>query len=291
MLYTREIQVNVYELFFQENKPEFNRYDEIVRYLAIENYYNKNNFGFELYRKMQNARIGQGSDNEYVENFKVLIKSFDKKGYNDNSKIELDKYLSLVDGSHRMALAFYHKINIISCYIRPVYIPIEYTIEWFIENDFSIDEINIIKNKYREIYDSVISPFICILWPPVQKYFDEITNKIALLEKIIDYRDYHYDDSEFERIIKRVYASDDIEAWKVELKLKKIRVISLHIETPQFRLKSNNNTLSIRGEQIKRIIRNAYKSKVENYYFDIIIHIGDNYYQNNYIRKLFYTDC
>jgi hypothetical protein len=49
----------------------------------------------------------------------------------------------------------------------------------------------------------------------------------------------------------------------------------------------NNHSLSIRGEQIKRIIRNAYKNKIDNYHHDIIIHIGDNYYQNYFIKKLF----
>ncbi|WP_201339383.1 hypothetical protein [Isorropodon fossajaponicum symbiont] len=39
---------------FKEGK--FNRFDVIVRYLAIENHFNQNDCGFSLYRKMQIER-------------------------------------------------------------------------------------------------------------------------------------------------------------------------------------------------------------------------------------------
>jgi hypothetical protein len=283
--------VDVRELFFQENKEVFNRYDIIVRYLAIENYYGKNEFGFVLYEKMQAARIGK----ESLDKFKTLIQSYEA-GYQKDSCILLDSNLCLVDGSHRIALGLYHKMYEISCCIEPQSRDIQYGIDWFIENKFSFEEINLIIGKFYEIKKQILKPFVCTLWPPVQNYFDEITELLKVLYNVLNYQDIVYDDYQFDAIVKGIYAVDDIEDWKIEKKIdimasypeKKIRIIELEIEHPKFRLKDVAlKTLSREGEMIKRIIRNAYKDKVENYFHDIVMHIGDNYAHNEHISKLF----
>ena len=58
---------------------------------------------------------------------------------------------------------------------------------------------------------------------------------------------------------------------------KDIRVIKIEILEPNYRYKDNNRLISIVVEELKQEIRNKYKSKVKNYFHDIIIHIGDNY--------------
>jgi hypothetical protein len=56
----KHIKCDVRELFFQQQRGnKFNRYDIVVRYLAIENYYKINDFGFNLYNKMQINRVGE----------------------------------------------------------------------------------------------------------------------------------------------------------------------------------------------------------------------------------------
>jgi hypothetical protein len=299
-LLTKHIQLDTRELFYQENRNGFNRYDIIIRYLAIENYYEKNNFGFKLYEKMQDARGNKkGYGIESLVRFKELVKSYERSGYKKTSEIELNKDLCLHDGSHRMALALYNKLEKISCKIRPYSIPVEYGIDWFLENDFTSNEISMMQSKYMELKNQLMVPFILILWPDVQKYFDEILKKIAFLEDVSFYKDYLYDDLSFEKIVKHIYAADSIAEWKIDKKLeymkhneqKIIRLIFLQIETPNFRIRENGSqTISVRGEAIKRIIRNAYKNKIENYYDDIIIHSGDNYYQNSFILNLFNLD-
>ena len=42
------------------------------------------------------------------------------------------------------------------------------------------------------------------------------------------------------------------------------------------------------GEELKRIIRNCYKDKIENYFSDIIFHTADNAVQSRFIYRLFY---
>ena len=57
-------------------QDSLNRWDIAVKYLAIENYYNKNDFGFDLYIKMQNLRTKANVGRQAVENFKKLIVSW-----------------------------------------------------------------------------------------------------------------------------------------------------------------------------------------------------------------------
>lgn len=287
------------ELFFQEHSPSgFNRYDMIVRLLAIENYYGKNDYGFEMYRKMQEARHAIGWEGA-VDRFRALIKSYEENGYDDASEILLDKNLHLWDGSHRLALAFYYKKFQISCAVDPVTHIVYYGIDWFIEHDFTIDEISRIQAKYEQLKREIQVPFICTLWAPVADYFDEITAKLKLICPVVSVKDYSYDEYSYAQVVRKVYAVDDIEPWKIEKKLEymrknvsterwPVRVVQLQLDTPDFRRKSvNDNLLSRTCEDIKRIIRNCYKGKMPQYFHDIICHIGDNYYQNDFIHKLF----
>lgn len=292
----KQIAINVYEVFFQENNCSYNRLDIIVRYLAIENYYNKNIIGFNLYDKMQAARMGQGWAQSSSSIFKELIRSYEESGYNEDSKLLLDKNLKIIDGSHRMALALYHGIETYKAIVQDISTDTYYGNEWFIENGFSSHEIKCITDKYRELHDRALKPFLCTLWPPVQEFFDEITSLIGINYKIRSYQDYDFDEITFNAIVKGVYAVDDIQAWKIQKKIqsmefvleKKVRVLEIDFEQPMFRLKDlNQQTLSVQGEKLKKIIRNAYKEKIDNYFHDIIIHVGDNYWQNKHISLLF----
>lgn len=298
VLWTKHLIWDVRELFLQENECYFNRYDIIVRYLAIENFYNKNTCGFLLYKKMQAMRISESWVEKSVERFVNLIKSYHSNGYDISSEIELDRNLKLIDGSHRISLALFHKQYRIYCKIRPISINVSYGLGWFVENGFSMEEIEIIQNTYKEICQTISVPFTVTLWPPVQKYFDDILDRLRLFGDVIMYKDYIYDDSSFGSMVRGVYSVSDMAKWKVEKKIaymspvsvKKVRVVILELDHPKFCLKSTNNSaLSISCERIKKIIRACYKDRIEGYIYDIIIHIGDNYYQNKHIRNIFET--
>ena len=98
---------------------------------------------------------------------------------------------------------------------------------------------------------------------------------------------------DFNKYIKALYKIDDIKDWKVDLKIqgmsiypKDIRVINIEIPQPDFRYKNNNQLISTVVEELKKEIRAKYKSKVDNYFHDIIIHIGDNYSYTKQSEKL-----
>lgn len=296
----KKVKMDVGEIFSHQNKSPsefaYNRLDTIVRYLAIEEYYGKNDYGFYLYRKMQGARMGADYVEQSVDKYKTLIDSFDKNGYSENSCIVCDKNLNLVDGSHRLALGLYHGIDKISIEVLPNKTDIYYGINWFRENGFTNEEIEIICDKCIDLMEQYIVPFTCILWPPVQDYFDEITQVIASEYEVVECNDYEYSEETFERLVRGIYNIDDIEQWKIEKKIsymkqhipKRVRLLKLYLVGPDFRLKQvNGASISQVGEFIKGVIRNNYKDKIENYFYDIIIHTGDNFKQNRYISKLF----
>jgi len=290
---------DVRELFYQENDAEgFNRFDIIVRLLAIENYYGENDFGWDLYRKQQNIRKGSVDYENAESRFLALIKSYEEKGYDKTSNIQVGSDLRLWDGSHRMALAMYHKYYPISCQVMPTRRPIYYGINWYLENDFSLAEIAKMQERYELLKNEIQVPFICTLWAPVAPFYDEIIERLKLICDVESYKDYSFDAFSYAQMARKIYAVDDIEKWKIEKKIEymqqnvtddrwEIRVVKLNLNQPRFRRKdSTQNTLSLACEDIKRIIRNCYKDKLPNYFHDIICHIGDNFYQNEFIDKL-----
>jgi len=292
----RIVNIDIKDIFFSQffENESFNRFDIIVRYLAIENYYGKNNFGFKLYNKMQEKRLGKG----YIvseDRFKELIVSYEKYGYKDESCIECDSNFGLIDGSHRMSLNIYHDIEKINVKIMSITTDIKYGIDWFIENEFSKNEVEIIKNKYEEILNKLNTPFVCILWPAVQRHFDDIMEDISKYSTIIEWEDIELNSKNLNLITKIVYSIDDIESWKIEKKIEafgnvgsRMRLIKLREFKPGYRLKQlNGKPLSCKMEKLKKIIRDKYRIMINNYFEDIIIHIADNLEQSKFMELCF----
>lgn len=129
----------------------FQRYDSIVRLLAIEDYYNGNAHGFDMYKKMQCRRLNIDNAENYYIKFIALIKSYQTDGYNNKSEIVLDRNLTIIDGSHRFAMALYNEIPLISAKVYPISQNVSYGIDWFEKNGFVNKECMLLQNKYSEI--------------------------------------------------------------------------------------------------------------------------------------------
>jgi len=277
-------------LAYQVRDRKFNRYDTIVRYLAVENHLGENDFGFELYRKMQSNRgFMEGAE----EKFKKLIDSVAMNGFDVCSAIPAGKKQELMNGSHRLALALYFDEKLIPLKLNRFSPDIIYGIDWFKQNNFSAGEIKLIEDKKNDIFYQKGIYFQVILWPPVENYFDEIEKSIS--EKFNVIKTYCKDiKNNFEKAVFEIYSSDDIDDWKINKKLegfrnynKIIKVIEIEIVNPVFRRKeANNHDISQEVEAIKKEYRDKYKNKVKDYFYDIIIHIGDNYHHTREIAKV-----
>ena len=295
----KTVELSVDDMLLKQTRyGELLRCDIIVRLLAIENYYGKNDFGFKLYAKMQDARMGKGYSEKSIIEFKKLISSYERYGYDKESKIILDKNFNLIDGSHRISMALYHHIPYIMANIVNSKHDVEYTIDWFLMNGFTTEEIYKIINKYKSVNKKVNNRFFCIIWSPAYDYAEEIIKDISVYGIVGNIKKYNYSTGEYDNIVRAVYAIDDIEKWKIEKKVEhmrnykpKLTVLELSFQNPEYRLKTSTGLLiSKNAERVKKAIRTKYKEKISDYYFDIILHIGDNIYQSNYMRKVFDSD-
>ena len=142
--------------------------DIIVRYLYIKAYIENNNYEKyrRLYEKMQIARIGKCN----IKEFNRLITSFRVNGYLKKYPIPINKKGVMLNGSHRLACCLYFNIN-------PYVVVIDeedhdYSLDWFKENGFSLDEIKEIidikiqltknysetKINLKKIYSAIVTP-------------------------------------------------------------------------------------------------------------------------------------
>ncbi|MEE2700034.1 MAG: hypothetical protein VYD71_01550 [Bacteroidota bacterium] len=269
---------------------QFNRFDLIVRYMAIEAIFNNNDLGIDLYNKMQKKR--GGSIYKYpFRAFKKLVGNIQDNGFSLAYPILVNKDFHIVDGAHRLACALFFKEKYIPVKVnkRLDYSP--YGINWFEKNDFSSEELNFLRRKKDEIFYKNHLYFEVVLWPPVAQYFDEIEEMIRKEFAVISSVDYK-GMANFTTYIKDLYKIDSIKNWKVGLKIKgmspfskDIRVVKIEILEPDFREKSNGHLISKKVEELKKQVRALYKDKVDNYFYDIIIHIGDNYSHSKQSQK------
>lgn len=292
-------EVSIADLFFMHlnRNNEFTRYDTIVRYITIEKYYANKSDAFELYAKMQDLRIGKGYAKKAIEKFKALLESYKINGYDRNSKILLDNNLNLVDGSHRFAMGLYFKGKTICANILNQTKSVEnYSIDWFIAHNFTNDEIDLLRAKETEIKHTILESqtFSCIIWAPAVQYQSEILKDLKYYGKIISIREYQYRPAEYNNIVRAIYAIDNIEKWKIEKKIEhmqnypsKLIAINMYFSNPDYRQKKLNlMPLSRIGERLKKAIRNKYQTRIKDYYFDIIMHIGDNLLQCDYMHNI-----
>ena len=276
----------------QIRSKRFNRYDLMVRFMVIESVISKNEDAFEMYNQMQEKR-GNSPHKNPLETFKNLIKEIQHKGYNMQSKILVNKQMHIIDGAHRFACALYFNEAQIPVEIVGNNTKFYYGINWFKQNEFLDSIIEILKAKKQEIFFNNNLYFEVILWPPVALYFNEIEQDIKSEYTILSSNTYK-DFPNFEKYVNTLYEIDDIKKWKVKMKLEGMkkyplifRRILISISDPDFRYKESNGYLiSQKVESLKKKIRKKYSPEVDGYFYDIIIHIGDNYEHSRLSKQL-----
>ena len=150
------LRLSVADIFFANcDGKQLLRWDIAVKLLAIENYYGKNDFGFDLYAKMQNARAGFDRAAEAKESFVSLILNWEENGYDPTSCIYVDNDLTLQNGAHRLAMAIYYGMPYINAHTLHRDKPRDFGEKFFADSGFSADEMETIRNKCLEIYNSL----------------------------------------------------------------------------------------------------------------------------------------
>ena len=101
----------------------------------------------------------------------------------------------------------------------------------------------------------------------------------------------------FETILKKIYKIDNIEEWKLNKKISSIKkssesreimILKIDLINTKFRSKTKfpDCKISTSAEEIKKKIRDNFQNKIKDYYYDIIIHMSDNYDHVDHIKKV-----
>lgn len=304
--------------FSNEHFADYRYFDFAHRLFAIEQFYGKNSFGYELYRKMQDISGGHRWDESWLRRFQNLIREYDKtKTYDGKHPIIcFANNWQIKDGAHRLSLAYYHGEEFLPVEIESTCHDRRWSYNWlwageFGEEKFTIDEIQKITEKTKQIFDDITYDFVGIIWPPAMPYKDEIINDLnrygELAAKmgqpcgechVMDYCDAEYDKADFLGLMRMLYHEDIITEANLIRKYNLIlsampegtekfpvRLFSIHIDHPCIERREENNSAQSRSVvNIKKAIRTRYKDRIPDYQYDICFHLSDNYQQSKFCK-------
>lgn len=298
------IKLPVKEIFFQNlNADEtFSRLDIIVHLLAIENELGINDFGWDFYTKMQTNICGKEQAEIEKNNFKEFINLYLNNRSLQTEPLVINKDLKITHNAQQLAFSIFNKE-------KDIIVEVKKDAEnqnnfdrlFFIASGFSIPELKRIEDRLTKAKEDIgTCQFDAFLWPPVLSFFDEITDKMSLFYKVKNYKDILFDEHAFSIFIKSIYHFDEIADWKINKKIeylkpffpKKVRCLTLEASHPVFSFKNKKNKFSFLRNivKMKNAIRNVYRTKIENYHFDIITHSADNTTQSDYMNDIIHSD-
>lgn len=268
---------------------EFVRYDILLRYLTAKSINDGDEKFVPYYKKMQLNRIKQDTEIE----FRSLIKSIKENGFLSRYPIPIEEDGMLRNGAHRFACALCFEMSEIPVVIDPDTKKTYYGRPWFVEKEFGQDLVETLDKTKDMLLEKFGVWFSVILWPPAEPFFDEIRewlkeNYNVKWEKRLKL------ENNFADFTREIYAIDDIDEWKVELKINAMKkynpnVLAFAVEIPKpdfVAKKLVQASFSQEGADLKAKVRNKYKNLINNYIYDIICHTGDNYEHNKEVFRI-----
>jgi len=301
---TKEISVADLFLaqFYEGDYTNYKHCDAAVRMLAIEEYYGKNEIGFELYDRMQRP-----SGFDWRPRFKRLIQSCEEKGIQGDSMIETDRHFAIMDGSHRATLALYRGKEFLQIKMLDCLRDRGFDMSFFWKNGFSVEECQLIRKKTKDILNGLNYEYIGVIWPPAYKIADRIIEELNQFEPdeiaVTEYQDYKLEEQDFNTFFKAVYHTDILDDEGVRYKtglikscmkdysVFEIRVFRLKCNNPRIALNPKNNSPQSQTiKKIKEVFRNRLQSEIDNYQYDVLMHITDNYLQSKFVDKCLRLD-
>ncbi|MAH48857.1 hypothetical protein CMI37_23725 [Candidatus Pacearchaeota archaeon] len=295
----------------QTHNDKFCRLDLVVRYIFLEGFYGKRDFSEakKLYEKMQFHRcstLRHPNGNLFTKDFEKLAKSFESKGYLEEHPLLVNKNKYLLDCSHRAACSLFFGVEKIPYEVREDWRAVlynkkvnektyfNYGLKWFKENGFTEDEINTIEAKRRDLFLKASFCFPVVLWGTVHKFYERIKEDISKDFEILETHELEFEEESYKDFGRLLYEVDDISKDRIEKKFsrmkgcRKMSILFIHKWNPSFRAKTNfpDKLICIEVEELKKKVREKYKSLISDYYYDNIVHVGDNFEHTFHIKHL-----
>ena len=149
---------------YLNKKKSFKRWDLVPRYLAIENHFGENDYGWSLFRKLrlhQSREFGDGTSQSIYDqttrtNFEKLIDSI-KISYNRDFPIVVsEKKLRINKGWLRFACCLYFGIDEIPCKLDTLNPNPKYSKSWMIEEvGYTKKEMELILEGHTRIFNKL----------------------------------------------------------------------------------------------------------------------------------------
>lgn len=126
-----------------------------------------------------------------------------------------------------------------------------------------------------------------IIWNTAQTCRDEIIQDIKNSVPVLDIYDIDLGNN-YENFVRDLYSIDEIDSAKLEMKLQsmlnnKLRIITIIFmkidPTKQYYYIHKKRNVFSEIQDLKLLIRNKYKEKVENYFFDNVFHMSDDEFE------------
>ena len=147
------------KFFFKKN--DYGHLDIVIRLLAIENLYGKNNYGIRMYKVLMdsfwgdaNCRTNAKPSEIYLSRFIALANSIEKNGFFQDSEIViLRKTYRVLNGKHRLALSLFYSldsINVRYIFSYPYQPKVILNSEWY-KKHFSEDDMKFILNRLNQL--------------------------------------------------------------------------------------------------------------------------------------------
>lgn len=287
----------------------FNRLDLGLRALVVDTITNSDNRKTNeihlMYKKMQNQRSGK--DTADLSKFIRLVESILKRGFSPYNPIVLNSSGRLYDGAHRLSVAMALGIPLVPIRMSSFnnklkqklfdkkIEKIEFSEKWFHSFGFSKNKIAELESRVKVAFFETGLYFPVIVWPPAMSHFDQIIKELDKKFDLISQLILDLNKDSFQAFLYEIYETDDIAFWKIGAKLaamegflsaqNQIGIVYIDILNPRYRRKGKGGIISQEVEESKKIIRGLIAPQIDNYFYDIILHIGDNYYQSHEIHK------
>jgi hypothetical protein len=86
-----------------------------------------------------------------------LLESYSKKGLDTKTHpVSIDSKGKIIDGAHRVALAIHSKSDGITCIVEPAERNITYDRQWFVDNAFEKELLEIMDETYSIFFNTIM---------------------------------------------------------------------------------------------------------------------------------------
>ena len=290
-LYTVKNRKDIFSLdiadfiHLQQKNGIFIRPDMIIRYLFIEQHYNKNIGPVDavaLYKKMQDFRQHSSNGDKMTEKFYSLISSYEKYGYKPSSAVEVDRNLFIRDGSHRTALALYLEIPEITVHYTDMDMPVERKLEMYEKNGFSDMEKQAVADKISHLLDKFNHPLYIVILGSDTSAVNNISDEISKYGTITDINSVLLSSKEHSSLINQLSDRKSVRKNTSVIYENTVHIINLKISQPEYDTPYSHIYPAIKqAKSIKIYLQEQFAQNKE-----IVALVPQNFKENRLFEKV-----